>query len=251
MKKYGWIAVMQPDGNFVEYNGAMAPLWSTNTFGNPNSTIAIQDDGNLVVYSPTKGAIWSIGTDANYGNPTKIGDVLGRDLNVPGMSWAGHLGIWQGQNVVDVRPPATSGGNAVYLTTVEAFKTASNYWGVASADIPFGYIREYCYKPYCNWSENISVTARDSIGRSAYLAYLIGADYTVSSTFLGTFSATPEQPAQRGVFRCDTFIIHALARSTVYTTATAEQNRWITQYNNIRLGTITPPTVFDKLKAAH
>lgn len=107
MKKYGWIAVMQADGNFVEYNGAMSPIWATNTAGNPNSILAIQDDGNLVVYSPS-GPIWSIGAEVSFGNPTQVGDVVGRDLNVPGMSWAGHLGIWDGQRVLDVGPPGVA-----------------------------------------------------------------------------------------------------------------------------------------------
>lgn len=41
---------MQGDGNFVIYNWADGPVWSSNTYGNPGSKLVMQDDGNLVVY---------------------------------------------------------------------------------------------------------------------------------------------------------------------------------------------------------
>ena len=43
-------ATMQQDGNFVVYNSASVPLWSTGTGGTNAQTMLIQDDGNLVAY---------------------------------------------------------------------------------------------------------------------------------------------------------------------------------------------------------
>jgi hypothetical protein len=48
----GWyVALMQPDGNFVIYNKAHTVIWHTRTYGNPGARIMYQTDGNLVVYA--------------------------------------------------------------------------------------------------------------------------------------------------------------------------------------------------------
>ncbi|NHZ93721.1 hypothetical protein F2P45_32690 [Massilia sp. CCM 8733] len=59
MSKNGEFALMQADGNFVEYSKFAVPLWSTGTDRNPGAWLSIQDDGNLVVYSRVKRAMWS------------------------------------------------------------------------------------------------------------------------------------------------------------------------------------------------
>jgi hypothetical protein len=56
----GSVAVMQADGNFVEYNVLGGAVWNSGTWGNPGSVLHIQDDGNLVVY-PNWTPIWQIG----------------------------------------------------------------------------------------------------------------------------------------------------------------------------------------------
>ncbi|MFC3690380.1 hypothetical protein [Aquipuribacter hungaricus] len=57
--------VMQGDGNLVLYRGS-APLWSSETQGNPGAYAVMQSDGNLVVYSaPASGprrALFDTGT---------------------------------------------------------------------------------------------------------------------------------------------------------------------------------------------
>jgi hypothetical protein len=47
-------AVMQTDGNFVLYNAAGQPLWSSTTAGSGAGIVRVQDDGNLVLYALTK-----------------------------------------------------------------------------------------------------------------------------------------------------------------------------------------------------
>jgi hypothetical protein len=56
-------AVMQGDGNFVEYQGPQA-VWATGT-GSAGSSVAMQSDGNLVVYGPGGNALWSSGTSGH------------------------------------------------------------------------------------------------------------------------------------------------------------------------------------------
>ncbi|WP_298511545.1 hypothetical protein [uncultured Kordia sp.] len=52
-KKNGDKCVMQHDGNFVVLNGGRNPIWTTGTYGNKGSYLAIQDDGKLVIYKPS------------------------------------------------------------------------------------------------------------------------------------------------------------------------------------------------------
>lgn len=54
---------------FVDFNqsSAKAPLWSTNTYGNPGAKRVMQDDGNLVIYSSDGRALWSSSTNGNPG----------------------------------------------------------------------------------------------------------------------------------------------------------------------------------------
>ncbi|NHZ97581.1 hypothetical protein F2P46_17895 [Massilia sp. CCM 8734] len=59
MSKNGEFAVMQGDGNFVEYSKFAVPLWNTGTHGNPGEWLSVQDDGNLVVYSRLNTPLWT------------------------------------------------------------------------------------------------------------------------------------------------------------------------------------------------
>jgi hypothetical protein len=55
---------MQEDGNFVVYDEAMKPCFSTGTAGHPGAFLRLQNDGNLVVYAPDRTALWSSQTHA-------------------------------------------------------------------------------------------------------------------------------------------------------------------------------------------
>jgi hypothetical protein len=53
------MAKMQPDGNFVTYDGNGQATWSTGTNGHPGAWLALQNDGNLVVYGDSCTRLWS------------------------------------------------------------------------------------------------------------------------------------------------------------------------------------------------
>lgn len=234
----------------------MAAIWYSNTQGNPGSILAIQNDGNLVIYSPTGVPVWNIGVDTGWANPTKKGDVIGRDLNVPGVSWVGHIALWDGSRVIEV---LNQSGNAVHFNSIDTFKNTSPYWGVASPNIAPGWQKSWCYEAFCNGdATRIILQSRDAVGRGAYQAYLIGASYTLSENFKTVIPATTYEPAQRGIYRCDTFVIDMFWYSYNYESLdavylTQDQRRWVSQIKAIA-GTYatysTPKATFDSLKLA-
>jgi hypothetical protein len=252
MAKHGYIAYMQADGNFVEYSPFNEALWHTVTGGQwGGNFLQIQDDGNLVVFRPGWIPAWNIGTEPSPNDPTLVGDVVGRDLAVTGAGPLGHLGLWDGQQVVE----ATGGlNNAIRFVTLNTFKNQvapEAYWGKASPNIPAGTIARNCYSTYChsNGIHHLEVESRDAITRRAYQQYLLGADYTLSTSYKAGLFATQVLPASRGLFRCDTFMISLLAISTEWKDhPTPAQLLWTRRHNTLYEGMVTPTAVFNKLK---
>lgn len=59
-----YVAVVQPDGNFVTYGPGGRALFATGTGGNPGAQLALQTDGNLVLYSGGRPR-WFTGTSGS------------------------------------------------------------------------------------------------------------------------------------------------------------------------------------------
>ncbi|NEQ66364.1 MAG: hypothetical protein F6K21_12840 [Symploca sp. SIO2D2] len=55
------LLAVQSDGNVVLYERG-APVWATNTEGNPGALFAIQTDGNVVVYTNSGTPIFATNT---------------------------------------------------------------------------------------------------------------------------------------------------------------------------------------------
>jgi len=83
------VLTMQTDGNLVEYGLGSQVVWSTNTYGNPNSVVVQQTDGNLVVYAPGNYPVWASGT---WGQPGSI-LILQSDGNLVVYA-PGNVPIW-------------------------------------------------------------------------------------------------------------------------------------------------------------
>src|SRR5208282_516539 len=79
-------AVMQPDGNFVEY-GPSGYIWATFT-GVPGSHITMQGDGNLVVYAPSGTALWSSSTAPSLNDSLAVQN----DSNL--VIYSGGVALW-------------------------------------------------------------------------------------------------------------------------------------------------------------
>lgn len=249
MAKNGSYAIMQSDGNFVEYSNTNTALWNTGTWGNSGSWLNVQDDGNLVVYRSNSTPIWNIGAEPSPSDPTKVGDVVGRDLAVPGGSYLGHTGLWDGGQVVEAH---SEDYNTIRMVSLQSFKSASPYWGKASPNIADGLMESRCYLSWCstNGSNHEIVEARVAAAKTSFQAYLLGADYTKTASYVAPQFADQYRPAKRGVFRCDTFIIYVLETTTSYRLypRTAAQNLWRDRFFSIYDGNITPKVLFDKLK---
>lgn len=92
MGKHGDYAVMQADGNFVEYTSGGRWLWATHTDTTTGEKrmLRLTDDGELMVtsYAKVYTVYWSSGRDSNRyqcGNryPMVVNDSLGAKPSVP------------------------------------------------------------------------------------------------------------------------------------------------------------------------
>jgi len=66
--------LMQDDGNLVISGSANAPIWSTDTGGNPGAWALMQDDGNFVVYSAASQVLWATDTSAKGATSLELRD---------------------------------------------------------------------------------------------------------------------------------------------------------------------------------
>jgi hypothetical protein len=254
-KASGWYSIMQGDGNFVLYNSAYQPTFSTGTGGHPNALLHVQDDGNLVIYGSDWHPLWWIGADPPPDDPQTGGDLVGRDFASTGGAPAGHIGIYDGNVIYDV---VDNGPNdAVEQVTLGNYKKISHYWGAARPRVPLGLqlpeAVANCFSDQCPSSaaDPNGYTARRAIVLRAYQIAAIRARYTFIAPNTiraapGWYGGLPRQ----GVYRCDTFVIDAYTYSEwIGFNWTADQTRWDDLVDS--LGStfeVTPGTVFAKVK---
>lgn len=256
--KYGSgnFAWMQNDGNFVHYTSTTQPLWHTHTFNNPGAFLAVQNDGNLVVYSSIGQGLWSIGAEPSPADPRYAGDVVGRDMVYEWAASLGHLGIWDGSRVMEVGP---GGSNAIKRTYLNDFKTASTngYWGSVAPKFPVYDVYD-CYETDCtNWrwlkpyGASEKVLPRQAIARAAYQSFLLGANYTALADYSDPFPRDGLWPAQRGWYRCDSFVV-AMYQRTVNTLNNyfyaPIDNTWRSKMNQLYDSERYPKNIFEKLR---
>lgn len=260
MAKNGAYAMMQQDGNFVEYSSNGTPLFSTGTWSAVpvENILRIQEDGNLVVYGPGWKPLWNIGVDQDSSDPTNIGDVVGRDLAFTGAGFLGHLGIFDGSQIVQVGPPV-SGNNAVHYESLQQFKNTltttgsiAQYWGTAHTPIADGSIFA-CWQTTCiGTTKAETTTARVAVAKRARQIYLIGADYTSTAYTVWAAPGGGSVPPRRGSYRCDTFVSSALYPSGNYgtntTVYTQQQRTWADRAYDLMTGATTPSYIFNKIK---
>lgn len=236
---------MQWDGNFVLYSTSRTSQWNTATDKNPGSRLVVQDDGNLVVYSSNNRALWNIGTDTEK-DPKHVGDIVGRDLDIPGLGWAGHIGLWDGKQVIE----AVNGlSNAIRFQSINQFKSASPYWGYAAPNIPDEPISTACFQPYCNNNSDFeSLKARAAIAKFAVQNYLIGADYTISAAYTPAKYGDRKYSPQRGKYRCDTFVLWVYLSASFYVKPNNGTKLWDNRVNELLNMVRTPLNIFNKLR---
>lgn len=212
------------------------------------------------------------GVEAPPAYPKKAGDVVARDLDVPGLGSFGHIGFWDGSRVIEVVNEGAA--NKVKLNNYENFLSRSKPWNPVYTNISNYFSIRTCYQVQCgvdpndpyNFSEDSKVThyARYAIAARAYQIYLIGSDYTLSVwptvALPGTFNTQNSRdthPATRGVYRCDAFIIDIFSFTSSVSmifnngysrTYTSEPTGWLDKMYDLVMGTRTPASVYNKLK---
>jgi hypothetical protein len=246
--QFGSYVAMQTDGNLVEYNSTPTALWNTRTYGYPGAYMAVQDDGNMVVYSTGGAPLWNIGADTSLLAPSNVGDVPARDLNYPGLSIVGHIGMWTGSQVAE----AVSGqSNAVRYVSWQTFSTTSNVWGTAKPNVPSFYIY-YCFDSFCEYFTGSNyppaVQARMALASRAHQIYLIGSDYTLLGVYTIATPSYPGQPAQRGQYRCDTFVVDVFQSSAGWNLNKPVPAAWQSRMDNLASMPKTPQSVWNALK---
>ncbi|GEM_PF-5122051 len=245
----GAVAIMQTDGNFVEYTLFGTPVWNTQTWGNPGSSLHIQNDGNLVVYNPHGMPLWHIGAVPRPDDPQLPAEVVARDLDFPIGGFIGHNALYDGNG--SVFEAQVTSGYAIRSTRLADYKAAtSNFWGTASPSIPAGISARGCYRTHCYSTRDFEqFEMRVAIIRSAYATSLIGADYTYTAQWSPAYWGNQNSMPRRGVFRCDTFVLAMLAIPP-YASVSPAVNRWrtfITRFAYVE--DKNPKLVFDRLKA--
>lgn len=235
------------------------------THSNHGFDITVQVPSNLIDGSVRDVEVFSIhqdGTAAKLDNspvkikfgdtrplpprPSKVGDIVGRDLNY---SWAGplnyfgHIGIWDGSNVIE-SIGNNNGDDTLKVRSWEQFNSSSPVWPTISP-VTTEFLQNYCSQAVCTigpammGSQHLGftdITANVSAmaARRAYVSLLIGAGYTRLGTFTGTTQGTrrfaPENcspfatncippvvsvKAGRGTYRCETFVMHSYATTYI------------------------------------
>lgn len=91
--------------------------------------------------------LFSLSVEAKL--PIYVGEILGRDLNIPGLGWLGHVGISYGQIDTGDKPKEEVGAvievlnnkPVIQVNRINSFKHQSNYWGsrygISSMENPF------------------------------------------------------------------------------------------------------------------
>lgn len=168
--------------------------------------------------------------------PADFGDVVGRDLDVTGLGYVGHIGIWDGEMVVEAIGLRDS-SNTLKRTPWSSYNSNPTKWKTISP-ATINVKHKYCYAKECQLTEldngdlvlMIGSThgVREMAAKSAYVKFLIGAEYTTTAMsspakqglkyytrrhcFPFGSSCQPRQiktKPTRGIYRCDTFVLDA------------------------------------------
>lgn len=204
--------------------------------------------------------------------PRSAGDIVARDLAYPVGGVFGHLGMFDGENVMQVMSEPT----VVQRVSYSNFASKSNPWLPVYTNIPSFSVRS-CYLATCNFldqyssSDRSTKTSRLAMVARAYQIQLIGADYTV---FASSASADPRMydriygkyyPALRGVYRCDTFVGDIFAFTStpngqyfvpgslsylrIERVTSNVPSSWNTNVGSLFYTPVVPSTLYDRFKA--
>lgn len=208
--------------------------------------------------SPTQSIVFT-GMD-NVSKPRSPGDVVGRDYFG---TYAGHLGIWDGEYVYQMTGVKTGSLPTMSREAIESFNIQSRPWGAVTPKFPQNLSVKKCFARACNTNnDRRTLTAAVAIANRAFQIYLIGADYTASAhsnpSREGKNTAGDIWPPMRGMYRCDTYVMNSYAVLSPWSMWEDLFSRevlnsptdWRTRMSNFINRPYLPSLVFDAIKAS-
>jgi hypothetical protein len=205
--------------------------------------------------------------------PHDPGDVVGRDLDMAVIGPVGHLGLWNGREVLEVLNERV----VVQKNSYENFFSRTKTWDPVYTKIPNFSVRS-CFSRNCNWRENqidrVSLPSRQAIVARADQIRLIGAEYTVVLSKVRFALPEMSDPADRsafrsavrGVYRSDTYMLDVFGFTNtpngpygamwymgtgfpVERIVTGAPPSWTTNIRNLHQGIILSNSVYQRIKA--
>lgn len=137
-----------------------------------------------------------VGAYAHAGNPSAVGDVVGRALNVSGLGWIGHVGMYDGNKVLEALNEPT----VIQKNTVSNFKGRSSYWGAKYGTWTGLYKAIDKGANQANFSPTYTTTAIWKEGGYAQTC--------VKRNWYGG-CIQYQMTLVKGQFRCDTFVLYS------------------------------------------
>lgn len=224
--------------------------------------------------SPIRQDFGSPNTPAPASPPLKLGAIVGR--NFVGKV-AGHIGIWDGEKVVEIMNDGPTTNN-VEQNTWSNFIGRNKPWPVVYPRYPTYTIAD-CYEASCRITvrgasltlENSrKVMVSEALVRRAWQIKRVGATYNYTGSASSSFPArtikdcdsrgcdTEYHKAVRGSYRCDTFVLELFKSSVrsqwffsdsvpIYT-VTATTNAWMDRVYSLWGGYILPAQVYERIK---
>lgn len=131
---------------------------------------------------------------ANY--PALVGDVVARDLAIPGAGWAGHTGLSSANHYM-MRPTIVLEAMAtvphIDNISIDNFKSASKFWGSRGGIIPPGSYDRF------------------TVANRVVRQYFACPQYSYTPAWEAGTITNDAKPITCGLFRCDTLINYAYA----------------------------------------
>jgi hypothetical protein len=154
-------------------------------------------------------------------NPTDVGDVVGRDLNLAGAGFAGHVAIWDGANVIEALNEAPS---SLKINSLDSFKRSSPYWGAVwyPPNEDQRVTVQICTEGVWGGRPCRTVRSKFAFVEHARNAVAIGATYTFAASYTPfgygcaygySVPCNSTIMPSRGIYRCDTFVKDIFNRS--------------------------------------
>ncbi|MDR3476773.1 MAG: hypothetical protein P4M14_01920 [Gammaproteobacteria bacterium] len=126
-----------------------------------------------------------------YGKEIYYSDVLGRDLAIPGLGWAGHVGLALGDDTDNAAKwviEVLNEKNVIQMNSIDEFKKKTKYWG-----------SRYGLGPYDKSTMDVLTEAYNQTAWCQ--TYTNSTDYEIGEGDLSTGKST-----KCGKWRCDTFV---------------------------------------------